>query len=374
MALFPEHSELLWLRKNYRDKFRLLRPFQLLNHFPGESSLINKGNLTSTLKNFEPVSPDELLSIDQFYPETYRLFDPAERKYFLDSVPIVDDRKNIWIYKPGDQSRGRGIEIMWRFNNLKKKYRKWGDRPITDKKQQGIIQRYIQNPLLLEGRKSEIRVYWLVLNLNPLQVLVYPECTVRLNSLPFTLDDFDNQLIHVTNVYQQKNHPDYDPSVVLKWPFQTLGKYLHETLGYTDPNFIKEQLRPRIRQILATVTYAARDQLERGYPKLGDCFALFGADMILDDQLTPWLSEVQIGPGLSFDDPVKKEVIPPMLGEAARIVLEVRRRRTKSKPLDNLKSVKNYDWVINELQPELVNQPTENYFRGREGVSKDPAV
>ena len=48
-----------------------------------------------------------------------------------------------------------------------------------------IVQRYIRNPLLLSGRKSEIRLYWLIANLDPLIVLLYREGTVRLNTLLF---------------------------------------------------------------------------------------------------------------------------------------------------------------------------------------------
>jgi hypothetical protein len=45
-----------------------------------------------------------------------------------------------------------------------------------------------------------------------------------------------------------------------------------------------------------------------------------------------------------------------MLGEAARIAFEVRNKRKTRKPLENFKAVKRYDWVVNELQPELVGR------------------
>ena len=78
-----------------------------------------------------------------------------------------------------------------------------------------IAQRYLTNPLLLSHRKSEIRIYFLVLTLFPLRVLLCNEGTVRLNTLPFELGQWDNPLIHITNVYQQKKHPNYDPDAVL---------------------------------------------------------------------------------------------------------------------------------------------------------------
>ena len=361
LSLAPEGAELLWMRKGYLDHMEHLQPYQLINHFPKETTLINKGYLTETLKRHASQSDGSSLPLEEFFPETYCLYKPDERKQFFDNTPLVDERNNLWIYKPGNESRGRGIEITWRFNSLRRKYEKLGGRPITKKRDQAIIQRYIQSPLLLDGRKSEIRVYWVVVSLEPLLVLLYPEATVRLNSLPYKLDDFENQLVHVTNVYQQKNHPDYDPSVTLKWSFSQLGKYLHETLGLCEPDFLEKHLIPRVRAILATVSHAAKDTLTSEYPEQGDCFAVFGADIIIDSNLRPWLSEVQKGPGLSFNDAVKRNVIPPMLSEAAKIGFEVRKRRMKRKSLTNLKSVQRYQWVVNEIQPDLV-EPTETGY------------
>jgi len=363
----PE-AELIWMRKGYTKLFPHLRPFQLINHFPGESALINKGDLTAKRKRHEDSRTDDGLALADFYRESYRLHDPQERREFFSQLPRVDQRDNIWIYKPSNESRGRGIEIMWRFNKLRRRYRKLGNQPITDPDAQGIIQRYIPRPLLLNGRKSEMRIYWMVASLDPLLVLVYREGTVRLNSLPYQLDKFDNQLIHVTNVYQQKNHPDFDPSVVLKWRFADLAKYLSEDLGVAGPDFIDTELMPRINRILAWVTRAGRADLFRNHPRRGDCFAVFGADIILDENLNPWLTEIQKGPGLSFDDEVKRHVIPPMLGEAARIAFEVRERRLKGKNFNNLKSVDRYQWVLNEAQPEREpSVPASSFdrFRGR---------
>lgn len=145
-------------------------------------------------------------------------------------------------------------------------------------------------------------------------------------------------------MFQQKNHPGFDPDLVLKWSFEALGQYITEELEVAPADFLKSQLMPRIRRILATVSLAARASLQRGYPAQGDCFAVFEADLIIDKNLTSWLSEIQKGPGLSLDDPVKLNLIPPMLGEAARIGFELRKRHKRGAPLTDLKSVNNYQW------------------------------
>jgi hypothetical protein len=48
---------------------------------------------------------------------------------------------------------------------------------------------------------------------------------VRLAAEPFVLDDFDNKFVHLTNIDQQKDHPEFD-KLVFKWTFAELEEYL----------------------------------------------------------------------------------------------------------------------------------------------------
>lgn len=71
-------------------------------------------------------------------------------------------------------------------------------------------------------------------------------------------------------------------------------------------------------------------------------------DLILDESLRLWLAEVQLGPGLSFDDPVKERIIPNMVREAARIVLEIQQRKRRRDALTRLENVSTFEWLIND--------------------------
>ena len=343
----PEEAELLWLRSLSRGLHTRMRADQLLNHIPREYRIIDKGNLTQVLGSHDATRSTDGLRMADFHQESYRLYEEDERRRFLALLPQRDDPENLWILKPTDLSKGRGIRIFWQFDELKKKLLHPARHGLGPGDLRYVAQRYIKNPLLLDGRKSEIRIYWMIASVEPLLVLMYREGTVRLNTLPFQLDDFDNQLIHVTNVYQQKKHVDYDPDAVLKWSFAELEDYVEHTLHLTGPDFLEEHLRPRLKSYLRFLVEGARQDLLRRPPR-GHFFGLYGADLILDDTLNPWLTEIQEGPGLNFDDYIKRRVIPPLVQEAVQIAFEVRRRKQTGASLETLDSVAGFEWVINE--------------------------
>ncbi len=342
----PDEADLLWMRKGYRPWFGHLRPGQMLNHLPNEQAMTDKGLLAEHLKDYESNRTGDGLALKDFYRETYCLYDEADRNAFLKQLPAEDSQENLWILKPSGSSRGRGIRIAWDFTNMRKNdaQNPKGEEEnlITDRY---IIQRYIKNPLLLNGRKSEIRVYWLIASIDPLKVLLFDEGTVRLNSQPFKLEDFDNTLVHVTNVYQQKIHPDYDPSLVLKWSFAEWEKYLVEELKLTQPGFVGKTLMPRIKECLAFVVRSVLHSLRVKFDQ-GIHFGLYGADIILDDQLRPWLTEIQKGPGISFGDPIKRVLIPAVMRETVSIMNEVRWRQLHNETWEELNSRQRFQWVV----------------------------
>ncbi|MCP4283937.1 MAG: tubulin--tyrosine ligase family protein [Gammaproteobacteria bacterium] len=306
----PSLANLVWLRYGFSEIFPTLTRGQLINHFAHEGAMINKGRLTANLNARKGVD---------FYPDSYRLYDQTECKAFFDQLPDDDDPEQIWILKPANLSKGVGMRILREFDGLRKQFQE-GDlsEQVVSPDIEYIAQRYIAQPLLLEGKKSEIRVYWMIASVDPLRVLMFDEGTVRLTTQPYSLDDLDNPLMHLTNIYQQKLHGDSDKEVTLKWTFEKLQRYLSDDLRIVAPNFLEAVLKPRIRVCLKEVVDAVIDEL-RDTQSEATCFGVYGADLILDASLKPWLTEIQKNPGLSHDDPVKINVIPELLREAVQI-------------------------------------------------------
>ncbi len=75
-----------------------------------------------------------------------------------------------------------------------------------------IVQPYIAHPLLIDGFKFDLRVYVLVLCVDPLRVLVYKEGLVRLCTVPYaapTAANKDCSYMHITNYAINKTNPAF---------------------------------------------------------------------------------------------------------------------------------------------------------------------
>jgi hypothetical protein len=102
--------------------------------------------------------------------------------------------------KPAAQSRGRGISVINDISSVV-----YGE-PM-------VMQRYLKNPLLLNGYKFDLRIYILVTSVNPIEMFIYKEGFGRFSTVPYTLDPNDkaNKYIHLTNYSINKFNKNIDP-------------------------------------------------------------------------------------------------------------------------------------------------------------------
>jgi tubulin monoglycylase TTLL3/8 len=116
--------------------------------------------------------------------------------------------RNLWIVKPAAKSRGRGIMT---FRDLPKllKYVEAGDG--SSSANQWIVQKYIENPLLIANRKFDLRQWVLVTDWNPLTIYFYDEFYARFSVEEYDASDdgLENCYIHLVNNSIGKNSDNF---------------------------------------------------------------------------------------------------------------------------------------------------------------------
>ena len=177
------------------------------------------------------------------------------------------------------------------------------------------MSRYVSNPLLIGGKKFDLRVYVVVTRFRPLRAYISRLgfarfCNVKYSSAP---DDLENPYVHLTNVAVQRKHREYNHKHGNKWSLANLRLYLDAARGAkaTDAMFasINEAIAHSLRSVQNAVVNDRR------------CFEVYGYDMLVDDDLKPWLVEVNASPSLSAttesDRALKTRVIRDALEVAA---------------------------------------------------------
>lgn len=72
------------------------------------------------------------------------------------------------------------------------------------------FQRYIQNPMLIDGRKFDLRLYVLVTSMEPLRVYLFEEGLVRLSTKKYTLKNLRSRFTHLTNYSINKKSGSFE--------------------------------------------------------------------------------------------------------------------------------------------------------------------
>eukprot|EP01006_Ploeotia_vitrea_P033252 TRINITY_DN65380_c0_g1_i1.p1 TRINITY_DN65380_c0_g1~~TRINITY_DN65380_c0_g1_i1.p1 ORF type:complete len:472 (-),score=34.62 TRINITY_DN65380_c0_g1_i1:25-1248(-) len=331
-------AKLVWTKNRHVEAF--LPSTTIVNYINHTAKIASKGTFVEYLREYKKNTGKDY---EWFHPKTYLMYerdDCLEFKYYaLNRFKDGD----LWISKETLAAEGRGITI---YSNQQQLQQLFSKEKCPFPRPKRLIQQYIHNPLLLNERKSEMRLYFFIANVDPLLVLAH-EGTVRLTLSPYKLKNFDDPTIHITNTHQQKtNQALYDKyRDTMKWDWPQLEKYLIGQNKTTDTNFLANSLKPILFKVLCHVMNATRS----GLGIIQNRFQLLGIDVIPSNDLkTIWVTEMQTGPSLELDHPVKMHNIPKMVDEMLAIAVEIDTKRAARKPFANLDSVKQWEWVINE--------------------------
>lgn len=228
---------------------------------------------------------------------------------YKDPQHFLNGISNMWIVKPGRKSRGRDIQI---FNSLSDIFK------YTTRDQDWVIQKYIENPLILCKKKFDIRQWVLVTSMDPLTIWIYDECYLR-----FGLEDYNmnpNKIhdlyMHLTNNSVIKNSTAYDSAEIqgCMWHVRQFQEYLSSTFG---SDIWRQKIFPRMKDIIKWSLMCVTSKV----PHRTHSFELLGYDFMIDTDFTPWLLEVNTSPAMDYSTKITETLVKKVLSDTIEVVL-----------------------------------------------------
>lgn len=250
------------------------------------SAFFNKSGLARAFAAFHATRSGE----PTFWPES---FDLPEDRAVLVSFRNACPADQVFIVKPPNLFGGRGIRLTRTLDAI-------GTEPC-------VVQRYIDRPYLLDGRKFHVRLYVIVTSCAPLRAYVYREGIVRIAPEPYSVTEasLSRPAVHVTNTALHAGHPDLrigtDPNVE---DFGNVWSLSAALARMAAEGLERETMWSRLSQFVArflSVVAASGVFSHQVAEHTRYCFppSLFGLDVLIDRDGRPWLLECQRNPAMT---------------------------------------------------------------------------
>uniref|UniRef100_A0A8C6Y946 Tubulin--tyrosine ligase-like protein 5 n=1 Tax=Naja naja TaxID=35670 RepID=A0A8C6Y946_NAJNA len=305
----PSSNEynLMWTGSHLKPYvLRTLTDIQKVNHFPRSYELTRKDRLYKNINRMQQIYGFKTFHI---LPQTFIL--PAEYQEFCTSY---SKDRGPWIVKPVASSRGRGVYLINNPNQI-------------SLEENILVSRYINNPLLIDDFKFDVRLYVLVTSYDPLVIYLYEEGLARFATVRYDQGskNIKNQFMHLTNYSVNKKSGDYvscdDPEVEdygNKWSMSAMLRYLKQE--GKDTTALMASVEELIIKTVISAELAIAAACKAFIPHRGVCFELYGFDVLIDSTLKPWLLEVNLSPSLACDAPLDLKIKASMLSDMFTLV------------------------------------------------------
>ncbi|KAF7649172.1 hypothetical protein LDENG_00145900 [Lucifuga dentata] len=287
--------------------FKTIRNYQKVNHFPGTFQIGRKDRLCRNLTKMQARCGKLEFN---FFPQSFIL--PQERKQLRRAWEDGGSRQK-WIIKPPASARGEGIQVIHKWNQV-------------PQRKALLVQKYLQKPYLINGSKFDLRIYVYVTSYDPLRVYIFSDGLVRFASCRYSSSTktLSNKFMHLTNYSVNRKNSGYqtnDDSQAChghKWALKALWQYLGSQ--GINTSLIWEKIKDIVIKTIITSESYVNSLLKMNVSSAYCCHELFGFDIILDNNLKPWILEVNVSPCLSshtgLDVEVKGQMVRDLLNLA----------------------------------------------------------
>ncbi|VVC97291.1 unnamed protein product [Leptidea sinapis] len=218
---------------------------------------------------------------------------------------------NIWIIKPGHCSRGIGIRMASKFGVIMDL--------LSKSNNKHVIQKYIEDPLLIHETKFDIRQYYLVTRTYPLVIWMYKDCYLKFSSQKYNLQNY-HESIHLTNNAVQRkyincNNRHTELPTNNMWDLEKYRKYLSK-IG--KERVWDNIIYPGMKKSVISIMLSCQDSLS----VCKNRFELYGCDFILDQEYKPWLIEINSSPDLHSTTQVTAKLCPAVVTDIIKVIID----------------------------------------------------
>jgi hypothetical protein len=335
------------------QKLVRLQNWQRTNHFPSMHLLTRKVHLGLTLGRIRKAFPAHYT----YVPRTWSL--RSEKQQFQRYFNAQTSRK-VFILKPNAGCQGRGIILSKDPLNAVEDHDAF------------IVQEYVCRPLLIEGKKFDLRVYALVTSIRHLSIFIYDEGLVRMCAEQYekpSEENLGNICKHLTN-YAVNKHSDqfvFNEDKEGRGDSGNKRDFAWFNSWLTSQGNNVQKFWEKVEHIICKSIIAAVPQMTHVYnscfPHNNDgftCFEVLGFDILVDEKCKPWLMEINHTPSLTCDTPLDHRIKHALITETWNIInvqptdkqRHIDRERAQfAKRMQQVKNVHNVNTTLGNVQP-----------------------
>ena len=318
---------------------------QQSNHIPGHNHLYRKDYVARSLKEYgrKYETRPQCFNDMKFFPKTYIMLEEEHCREFFrvfngeEYQKLKQERGLVYIRKIGAHAhQGAGVFPL---NEKQEKYMRdtYQNGTLCGKvEENNLLQYAVWNPLLLNGRKFDFRMFMIVASTNPL-MLYYRDGFLRVSLRDYDPTSKEKGAI-LTNIALSKpffemakengTYNGYTEDELLNqafWTMPKLEKFLYETGVVKDPQWLDNYLRPEFKK-----AYIHLLRMSSGpFAKRSSLYEIYGLDFMLDENLNLWFIEANAEPLLDGWSDDTKVFFNSILYDSFDIAFGLMRSRVK---------------------------------------------
>eukprot|EP00347_Sterkiella_histriomuscorum_P008760 403343857 len=308
----PGKGHIFWYgnRLSETDKALVRSRNVWYNRYVGGSFLSYKRTFSQLLSLAQRLYPKDF---SEFIPKTY--YFPEDFQAYQEKLLQNQENEDeiTYIAKPSKGFGGHGITLIQKESDL------LGINKEVIKDM--ICQEYIDNPLLIENKKFDMRLYVLLKNINPqIELYLCEEGMARFcteDYEPPTSSNLKDLFSHLTNFTLNKDNENYVNNEDFEEEDNGTKRLVSNVLKILSKSPIKcdvDDLWSRIQQIVVksflVIMPYLKNQFNIEFSQNStipldevnkNVFQLYGIDILIDEDFNPWVLEINSNPSFNIN-------------------------------------------------------------------------